>query len=292
MSSSIKAILDRLDPVKDFVIRRPLTGQGLKSLEQQVGLPMPAELREYFSLVGLFQDLTSYGGSQYEVHEHVNDFTLSRKALVENFCRDGASYFPFAGDGAGDEIVVAEVDGKLKLYFADHETLEIREIGLFSEWLSGVVDAALKRRRPANNEKKWCVEFSFKTPQAEPIFEILRKFEPTIFEGWSEEKVMPSGVHASEAPFTFGGRKLVLKKSDSRNPWAHPNFSFSFDESVTMSPSESLIPKLDAAFRGSDLGYKFGDWGPLALDYAGEEDIDIETDSRPKPTKRPWWKFW
>jgi hypothetical protein len=292
MSSSIKAILGRLDPVKDYVVRRPLTEQELKSIEQQVGLPIPGELREYFSLVGLFQDLTTYGGSEYEVDERVEDLTLSRKALVENFCRDGASYFPFAGDGAGDEIVVAEVEGKLKLFFADHETLEIREIGLFSEWLSGVVDAALKRRRPANNEKKWCVEFSFKTPQAEPIFEILRKFEATNFEGWSEETVMPSGTHTSEAPFTFGGRKLVLKKSDSRHPWAHPNFSFSFDEPVTLSSSESLIRKLDAAFRGTDLGYKFGDYGPLALDYAGDEEDGDEGGSGSKPATRPWWKFW
>jgi len=290
MPSPIKAILDRLDPVKDFVIRRPLSEQEMESLEQQVGLPIPAELREYFSLVGLFQDLTSYGGSEYEVHERVRDLTLSRKFLVENIGGKGARLFPFAGDGAGDEIAVGEVDGKLKLFFADHETLEIREIGLFSEWLNGVVDAALKRRRPANSEKKWCVEFSFKTPQAEPIFEILRKFEPTIFEGWSEEKVMPSGVHTSEAHFTFGGRKLVLKKSDSRHPWAHPNFSFSFDEPVTLSPSESVIRKLDAAFRGTDLGYKFGDWGPLALDYAGDEED--EGDSGWKSAKRPWWKFW
>jgi hypothetical protein len=35
---------------------------------------------------------------------------------------------------------VAEVEGKLKLFFADHETLKITEIGLFSEWLRGVVE--------------------------------------------------------------------------------------------------------------------------------------------------------
>jgi hypothetical protein len=64
MFSSITAILERLEPAKDFVIRRPLTEQELESLEQQVGLPIPTELREYFSLVGLFQDLTVYGRSE------------------------------------------------------------------------------------------------------------------------------------------------------------------------------------------------------------------------------------
>jgi hypothetical protein len=293
MSTSIKAILDRLEPVKDFVIRRPLTEQELKSIEQQVGLPIPGELREYFSLVGLFQDLTTYGGSEYEVDQRVEDLTLSRKALVENFCRDGASYFPFAGDGAGDEIVVAEVEGKLKLFFADHETLEIREIGLFSEWLTGVVDAALQRRRPANSEKKWCVQFSFDTAQPEPIVEILRQFAPAKLGGWSKEKTMPSGVVTSEAPLTYGDRQSTLKKLELRHPWGTPMFSFDFDEPATTPLSESLIRRMDATFRASNLGYKLVDYGPLAVDYAGdEEDGDDESGSGANSAKRLWWKFW
>jgi hypothetical protein len=291
MSSSIKAILDRLDPVKDFVIRRPLSEQELESLKQQVGLPIPGELREYFSLVGLFQDLTWYGGSEYEVHQRVEDFTLSRKALVENFCRDGARYFPFAGNGSGDEIVVAEVDGGLKLFFADHETLEISEIGLFSEWLSTVVEVTLKRRKPANSEKKWCVQLSFKTAQPEPIIGILRQFAPAQLGEWSKEKTMPSGVVTSEAPLTFGERLLTLKKLDLRHPWGTPSFSFDFDEPATLASSESLIGRMDTTFRASDLGYKVIDYGPLALDYIDdEEEGDDETES--KSAKRPWWKFW
>jgi hypothetical protein len=275
-----------------------LSEQELESLEQQVGLPMPSELREYFSLVGLFQDLTGYDGSEYEVHEQLEDLTLSRKFLVENFGHEGARFFPFAGDGAGDEIAAAEVEGKLKLFFADHETLEITEIGLFSEWLSGVVDAALKSRKTSNHQKKWCVQFSFKTPKPEPILEILRNFEQTTFGNWSEEKVMPSGVHVSEAPFTFGRRQLTLTKSDNRHPWAHPNFSFSFHEPVTLTPSESLIRKLDAAFRSSDLGYKLVDYGPLVVDSSSdEEEVELSDDAelpheKQKSRKRPLWKFW
>jgi hypothetical protein len=268
-----------------------LSEQELDSLEQQVGLPMPSELREYYSLVGLFQDLTSYGGSEYEVHEHAEDLTLSRKFLVENIGGKGASLFPFAGDGAGDEIAVAVVDGELKLFFADHETRKITEIGLFSDWLNGVVDAALQRRQPPNSEKKWCVGFSFETLQPEPILEILRQFAPAKLGEW-KEKVMPSGVHTAEAPFTFGERELTLRKLDLRHPWGSPMFSFDFDEPVNMPPSESLIRQLDAAFGVSNLGYKFGDYGPLALNYPGDEEDPDKVVSGSERTKRPWWKFW
>ena len=294
MSSSIKAILDRLDPVKDFVIRRPLTEQELESLEQQVGLPIPDELREYFSLVGLFQDLTSYGGSEYEVYERVGDLTLGRKFLVEIIGGKATSYFPFAGDGAGDEIAVADVDGELKLFFADHETRKITEIGPFSEWLNGVVDAALKRRRPANSEKKWCVQLSFKTAQPEPIIEILQQFAPAKLGEWSNERTMPSGVVTSEAQLTFGERQSTLKKSELRHPWGTPSYSFDFDEPATIPTSESVIRRMDGAFRASNLGYKLVDYGPLALDYAGDkEDAENETGSSgAKAAQRPWWKFW
>jgi hypothetical protein len=291
MPSAIKAILDRLNPVKDFVIRRPLSDRQLKSLQQQVGMPIPGELHEYFSLVGLFQDLTVYRRSEYEVHERTKDLILSRKFLVENIGGKAESLFPFAGDGAGDEIGVAEVDGKLKMFFADHETRNITEFGLFSEWLSGVVDAALKRPGPANSEKKWCVQFSFDTKEPEPIIEMLRQFGPAKLGEWSKEKTMPSGVVTSEASLTFGERQLTLKKLDLRHPWGTPSFSVDFDEPATTPSSESLIRRRDIAFRASAPGYKLGDYGPLALDYASdEEDADNETES--KAAKHPWWKFW
>jgi hypothetical protein len=294
MSSSIKATLERLEPVKDFVITRPLSEEELGTLEQQVGLPMPSELREYFSLVGLFQDLTAYGGSEYDVHERAEDLTLSRKFLVENFGREAARFFPFAGDGAGDEIAVVEVEGKLKLFFADHEAGKITEIGLFSEWLNGVVEAALQRRKPANSEKRWCVQFSFKTTHPEPIIEILQQFAPAKLGEWSNEKTMPSGVVTSEAPLTFGERELTLRKTDLRHPWGSPTFSFDFDEPVNRSLAESLIRRLDIAFRARNLGYKLVDYGPLAPGYGGDEGDTVEdkTDSESEAGKRAWWKFW
>jgi hypothetical protein len=147
-------------------------------------------------------------------------------------------------------------------------------------------------------QKRWCVQFSFKTPRAEPIFEILRKFEPTTFGAWSEEEVMPSGVHVSEAPFTFGVRKLILTKSDSRHPLAHPNFSFSFDELATLLPSESLIRRLDIAFHDSNLEYKLVDYGLLVLKNAVDEaNVEHGENSKVrgeklKSRKRRWWKFW
>ncbi len=298
MSQSVRAILDRLEPVKDSIALRPLTENELNALEKQVGLAMPTAFRDYFAEVGLFQDLTLYGRSEYEVHSRAEDFVLMRKFLVENFGAAASKLFPFADDGAGNEIATAQVNGELRLYFADHETQYVTEIGLFSEWLSAVVETALRDPKASNDQKRWCVQFSFKTPQAEPIFEILRKFEPTTFGAWSEEEVMPSGVHVSEAPFTFGVQKLILTKSDSRHPWAHPNFSFSFDELATLLPSESLIRRLDIAFHDSNLDYKLVDYGLLVLKNAVDEaNVEHGENSKVrgeklKSRKRRWWKFW
>src|SRR5262249_14969591 len=108
---------------------------------------------------------------------------------------------------------------------------------------------------------------------------------------WSQEKTLPSGVVTSEAPLTFGERQLTLKELDLRHTSGKPSFSFDFDEQATLTFSESLIRRLDIALRASVPGYKLVDYGPLALDYAGdEEDGDDEGES--KSVKRPWWKFW
>jgi hypothetical protein len=115
---------------------------------------------------------------------------------------------------------------------------------------------------------------------------MLGKFGRAKLGEWSKEKTMPSRVVTSEAPLTFGERQLILKKLDLRHPWGTTSFSFDFDEPATTPPSESLICKLEAAFRASNIGYKLVDYGPVALDYTGdEEDADDETES--KSTKRP-----
>jgi hypothetical protein len=65
-----------------------------------------------------------------------------------------------------------------------------------------------------------------------------------------------------------------------------------------LSLSESLIRKLEVAFRDSDLGYKLIDYGPLVLSASGDEEY-VEPDDRAAVTKekqnggkRCWGKFW
>jgi hypothetical protein len=69
MSSSIRDILAPLDPHWDRIIRRPLSSKEVDDLEKQVGLPVPAPLRDYLKAVGLFQDLTCWDVSSIEVYE-------------------------------------------------------------------------------------------------------------------------------------------------------------------------------------------------------------------------------
>src|SRR2546425_130763 len=144
MADSVRAILGRLETISDKVTRRPLGEEELQALEKAVDMPMPSGVRDYFRVLGLFQDFTSYGASEYEVLDRAEEFRADRKFLVEKFGQSAANLFPFAGDGAGDIIAVAEGPDGGTLFFADHETHKIRRIGSFGDWLSSVVDAALK----------------------------------------------------------------------------------------------------------------------------------------------------
>lgn len=260
-----------LGPISGKVVRRPLCDDEIQALEAVVGVPMPSCLREYFHAVGLFQDLTAYGTSEYEILDRSDQFRESRQLLVKNFGQSAANLFPFAGNGAGDVIAVAKESSEGMLFFADHETLEIRQIGSFYVWLSSVVEAALKNDRPANSEKKWCVQFSFRMQSPASIVAVMRELRPVNLGEWSKPKVSPSNVHSSEAPLIFGEEQLILKRSDYQT-WEQPMFSLDYSEPVHLSLSDSLIRKLDTAFRATHLPYKLVDYGPLSLQWAGKEE--------------------
>jgi hypothetical protein len=135
MSESVQKLLAKLEPIQQRVVRRPLNEEALASLEKETGLPIPTCLREYFKQVGLFQDLTTGGASEYELFERAEEFPSSRKFLMEHFGKAGAELFPFAGDGDGNIIAAARGRGCDDLFFADHETLELKEVGSFCDWL-------------------------------------------------------------------------------------------------------------------------------------------------------------
>lgn len=270
MADSVRSILCKLDPISDKVVRRPLSEDEIRAIEAVVDMPMPSCLREYFRAVGLFQDLTAYGTSEYEILNQLDQFRESRQLLVKNFDQS-SNLFPFAGDGAGDVVAVAKESSEGMLFFADHETLEIRQMGSFYSWLSSVVEAALKNDRPANSEKKWCVQFSFRMQSPASIVAVMRELRPVNLGEWSNPKVSPSNIHSSVAPLIFGEEQLILKRSDYQ-AWEQPMFSLDYSEPVHLSVSDSLICKLDTAFRATNLLYKLVDYGPLSSQWAEKEE--------------------
>jgi hypothetical protein len=284
MIETVRTTLARLEPIKDRIFSAPMTGDELIALERDVALAIPSCLREYFRLVGLRQDLISYKESDYEVFAHAEDFREQRQFLIKHFGEAATLLFPFADDGAGNVVAVAEGQECCQLLFADHETLKLTEIGTFCAWLTKVVDAVLKQDLPLNREKKWCVQFSFRLAAPEPILVVLQQFGETRLGAWTEKGVTPAGVRCSEASFTFADRQMLLKKSEYHT-WTQPMFSFDCHEPATVPKEQSIIRKLDQAFAAADLAYKLVDYGVLSK----SEAPDPATASR---AARPWWKFW
>jgi hypothetical protein len=287
MIESVRTSLARLEPIKERVFRSPMAEEELTALEREVGLAIPSCLREYLRLVGLRQDLTSDEASEFVVFDRKEEFRMMRQFLLKHFGDAAAPLFPFGDDGAGNVIAVADGKECCRMVFADHETERISEIGTFCDWLTKVVDAALKQERPLNSEKRRCVQFTFRVPTAEPILETLRRFGPANLGAWSETKITPARVQTCEALLTLGSQQLVLKKSEY-HAWTQPMFAFDYEEPATLSVEASKIRPLDEAFRAADLGYKLVDYGVLFMEDKGDEDLEPR---RASPGK-PWWKFW
>lgn len=283
MADSVRSVLSRLEPISHNVILTPLREDEIRALEAAVGLPLPSCAREYFRIVGLFQDFTDYEASEYEVFDNLEQFRESRQFLVKNFGPAASNLFPFADDGAGNIVAVAEEPGGGALFFADHEMHKISEIGPFCDWLSSAVDSALKDTRSANREKKWCVQFSFRVSSPDSILEVMRQFGKVSLGKWSKAKISESNVHSSEAPLAFAEERLTLKRSEYWT-WEQPMFSLDYSEPTDLAASASVIRKLDAAFSQASLSYKLVDYGPLSPG---------PTDKAPvvPPTKSPWTKF-
>jgi SMI1/KNR4 family protein SUKH-1 len=278
MIETVRNTLARVESVKDRVFLSPMTEDDLVSLEREAGLAIPSCLREYLRFVGLRQDLTRFGTSDDEVFEQVferaEDFRLCRDFLTEHFGDAASPLFPFAHDGAGNYLAVAQGKDCCPLFFADHETLKIEELGTFCDWLAKVVEAALKVELPSNTEKEWRVQFSFCVADHHPILEALQRFGHAHLGPWTHKGVTDVGVASGEAPLTFGSRQLKLMRSEYHG-WTEPMFAFDYDEPATVPTELSTIRKLDIAFRAPDLGYKLVDYGVVVQRFeqpvAGDE---------------------
>jgi len=80
---------------------------------------------------------------------------------------------------------------------------------------------------------------------------------------------------------------LTLKKSEYWT-WEQPMFSLTYREPVGLAASDSMIRKLDAAFRAAGLGYKLVDYGPLSLEWLPVEEEELGCQAR----RKPWWRIW
>src|SRR5262245_60851533 len=177
MIELVRSTLARLESVKDRVFLSPMTEADLVSLEREVDMGIPSCLREYLRIVGLRQDLTPFGTSNDEVYDatvdfqvyvRAEDFRLSRDFLTEHIGDAASLLFPFGDDGAGDVVAVAQGKDCCPLFFVDHETKKIEELGTFCDWVGKAVEDALKAERPLNTKRNGASNFRAASQTSSP----------------------------------------------------------------------------------------------------------------------------
>src|SRR5262245_23795357 len=99
MTPSVASTLRPLNEHWDRIIRRPLSSGEVDELQRQVGLPVPGPLRDYLMSVGLFQDLTFWGASPFEVHDSPAQIVSARQFLCDPLPPKHHDLFPFGHDG-------------------------------------------------------------------------------------------------------------------------------------------------------------------------------------------------
>jgi hypothetical protein len=261
MISRIDAAIAKLEPIKDRVLLRPLDEPEVIRLEGEIG-PLPSCLRRYYQRVGIFEDLTSYGASEFEVQhrfEAITDFAESLRDEVGD-----PSAVPFGDDGAGNQIYVTPVTPCDRLFFFDRETRQVSEVGPFCEWLENTVAAALATpdARAPNMTKRWYVQFSFEGPSEVPILSAFGRItDVSPSNDWRITGTSPANVTSAELPFLWGSQRLVLKRLTYPS-WQFPHFFVDYSEPVLLPAAVSVIRVLDAMFEADQsLRYKRVDYG-------------------------------
>jgi hypothetical protein len=267
MTPSIHGILTPLDPHWDRIIRNPLSAVEVDDLERQVGLPVPAPLREYLMEVGLFQDLT-WGTSSIEVYDSVSEFVSAREFLSTLLPPKHADLFPFGGDGAGNEFCLPTTEGaSCRIQFVDHETRKVSQRKEFSEWLESVVAKAVRgiRRRPPNDRKVWSVQFTLPKISFDQLMTLLGSVGQVkaIDSDWVKRRKV-GDVTSSERGFELDGVRLRATQMEYAG-WAGPLVSFDMREPLQGGLAHSQIRALDALFKEKWPGYKLVDYGALDL---------------------------
>jgi hypothetical protein len=265
MTPSIREILAPLDLHWDRILRSPLSAAEAGDLERQVGLPVPAPLREYLMEVGLFQDLT-WGTSSIEVYDSVSEFVSAREFLSTLLPPKHADLFPFGGDGAGNEYCLPTADdAPCRIQFVDHETRKVSQRKEFSEWLESVVAKAVQgiRRRPPNDRKVWSVQFSLPKISFDQLMTLLGSVGQVkvIDSDWVKRRKV-GDVTSSERGFELNGVRLRATQMEYAG-WDGPLVSFDMCEPLHGGLAHSQIRTLDALFKEKWPGYKLVDYGAL-----------------------------
>jgi hypothetical protein len=267
MTPSVREILAPLDPHWDRIIRTPLSTTEVDDLERQVGLPVPAPLRDYLMEVGLFQDLT-WGTSSIEVYESISQFVSGREFLSTLLPPKYADLFPFGGDGAGNEFCLPTVGGTpFRIHFVDHETAKVSPRKDFTEWLQSVVAKALRgiRRRPPNDRKVWSVQFSLPKMSFTELMALLGSVSEVkaVDADWVKRS-KDGGMISSERRFELNGQRLKATQLEYAG-WDGPMLFFDMREPLHGGLAHSQIRALNALFKEKWPGYKLVDYGPLDL---------------------------
>jgi len=251
-----------------------MTAKEVDKLAKQVGLSVPPPLRAYLMEVGLFQDLT-WGASDIEVYDDSSDFVLNRNFLSQMLPAKDAELFPFGDDGAGNIFCLPTADsGSCRIHFFDHETAKVAKQKEFSAWLQSVVAKVLRgiRRRPRNDRKAWCVQFTFANMSYEELAKLLSsvgRVKP-IDKKWMNPDTSAPELTATERRIELNGVPLKLSRLECAD-WDGPLLSFDMQEPLQKGLERSQIRNLDALFKQKCPGYNLVDYGPLDVD---ELEID------------------
>ena len=274
MLPTVSQLLEPLERHWDRIVRTPLSAAQVEELERQVGLPVPAPLREYLLAVGLFQDLT-WGTSSIEVYDSTAEFASTRAFLTGLLPPKHAGLFPFGGDGAGNVYCVpSQAEAGTRIYFVDHENGKVSARKEFGEWLESVVAKTLRgiRRRPPNARKVWAVQFSLPGITFPELLGLLGGVGEAraIDMEWADTTEAGLEVASAERRLEFNGRTLRVGKLEHA-AWPRPLVSFDLREPL-QELEQSTIRRLDSLFRERWPGYKLVDYG--ALDSAALEKLE------------------
>lgn len=267
MPTAVQDILAPLDPHWDRIIRQPMTQKAVDDLEQQVGLTMPARMRDYLMAVGLFQDLTGWDVSPIEVYDRPSQFVDTHQFLCEILPPQKQGLFPFGDDGAGNVFCLPTApDVPCRIHFVDHETRKISKRKDFETWLQAVVAKVIRgiRRRVPNEFKVWAVQFSFNGISYEELAALLGsvgQFKEIETE-WKNFDTSSEGVTSSDRLVELNGEVTRIGRLEYSG-WDGPSFSFDMRESIAEGFEHSRIRSFNTLFKDGCAGYRLVDYGPL-----------------------------